>query len=151
MCSIEQNEEKEEASEPNEFEEDMLEQLQLQLNQLRRGRQFPNRYKTWNNQSNRRENQPSRNASKDFNSPSAQNSKGKLCINCTHYSGKLIYHTKAAYGVGDECEYDASGNKKNGFKSRVATIERETDEDDAALRSYYEERLAAIANMQSEE
>ena len=143
-----------EASEPTTVEEDQLEELQLQINQLRKGR-FQNRQRNWTTPNNRRNvsSQPQNDWRQKPNESQTQNTKNKLCLNCSHHAGKLVYHSKNVYGASDECDYDEKGVKRSSFKNRVATLDHDEGSvsNNADLKRYYEERLALISNIQNEE
>ena len=138
-----------------------VEQLQLELNQLRRGQwQNSNRFKPSYNQGNRKEaNGFQRNNWKSNSSGGQQNasSKSALCIHCTHHSGTLVYHANAQYSGGDACSYDRAGNKRgnSGFGNRVAMVESAHDQPETLasddLRRYYQERLAALEDIPADE
>ena len=135
-----------------------IDELQLEINQLRRGQwQNSNRYRSWNNQGYRKEaNGQQRTNWKPGNSNAAQrnNVKEQLCTHCTHHGGTAVYHNKIGnYSGGDECIYDRNGAKKGnpGFRNRVAKIEDcdgpEVSCEDDELRQYYQDRLEALANI----
>ena len=137
------------------FIEDKVEQLQLEINQLRRGPwQNSNRFKSWNQQGNRKEANGQKNNWRS-NPPSGQsgNYKSQLCVHCTHHGGTPMYHSSQHDG-GDKCVYDRAGNKKGNpsfNNNRVAMVENVDDQtgqygnDD--LRQYYQERLKALEDI----
>ena len=136
---------------------DKVEQLQLEINQMRRGNwRNSNRNGSWNNQGFRKEaNSQQRGNFKSSDKPGKTRS--QLCVNCTHYSGTAVYHKRSFGGDGDQCIYDKSGNKKNSpaFGNQVAMLESQNDDggnsDQNSLKAYYEERLAALADITNQE
>ena len=162
VCSI--NEKQLPATDLEMYDDGMvekIEQLQLEINQMRRGQwQNSNRFKSWNNQGNRNEangyqksvwkpTPPNRNKS--------SNSKEQLCVHCTHHSGTPSYHSNAHVAGGSNCVYDKNGVKRGttGFGNKVATLGVENDPPsqpaDTDLRRYYEERLATLDGIPADE
>ena len=134
-----------------------IEELQMEINQMRRGQwRNSNRFGSWNNQGNRKE-ATGQGGNWKSNVPTAtqrSNAKSQLCIHCTHHSGTATYHNKTpAYPGGDECLFDRNGAKKGnpGFRNRVAMVddadnsENNLSGDD--LRQYYVDRLNALAGI----
>ena len=157
VCSINTNE----TSQPN--NEDMgvatkIEELQLEINQMRRGQwQNSNRFKSWNSQGNRKEANGHQKSSWKSSSPSGSqgsNLKSQLCIHCTHHSGAPVYHNNAQYAGGDGCSFDKSGNKRGNtsFNNRVAMLEgADNQNDEEELRKYYQDRLNALDNIPTDQ
>ena len=163
LCSIESRTENIPKGEENEEPvEEILEKLQLEINQIRKGQwQNSNRYKSGNSSGYRKE--ANGQQSSNWKTPSrfkAQkgSSKSQICIHCTHHSGTAVYHTRQpeVYG-GPECAYDQTGAKKgnSSFNNRVAMLEgandAENDRDGDDLRNYYKERLLALSNIPNDE
>ena len=164
LCSIESRIENIPEGEQNEEPvEEILEKLQLEINQIRRGQwQNSNRYKSGSSPGYRKE----ANGHQSSNWKSARqfgaqngNSRAQICPHCTHHSGVAVYHTRKpeVYG-GPECAFDKNGTKKgnSSFNNSVAMIEGANDAnnggDDAdELRNYYKERLAALSDIPNDE
>lgn len=161
LCSVNMREDP-----PVENDEDpdaKIEELQMEINMIRRGQwQNSNRYKSWNNQGYRKEANGNQGGNWRSNVPTPtqrSNAKSQLCVHCSHHGGTVIYHNKPSnFPGGDECNYDRNGVKKGnpGFKNRVAMVEEsgvatgnncEGDE----LRQYYQERLNALADITNNE
>ena len=149
VCSIKENHsEMENLSEmlmdENDGMVDKIEQLQLEINQMRRGQwQKSNRSGSWNNQGYRKEangNQKSVWKSTPPSGNRSSNSKSQLCLHCSHHSGSLSYHSNAHVSGGDNCFYDKNGVKRGStnFGNRVASVDTADQSDDNALRRYYE-------------
>ena len=158
LCSISPNE----SSKPTEDENEVatkIEELQLEINQMRRGQwQNSNRFKSWNNQGNRKEaNGYQKNNWRSNSSGGHQSSnsvKSQLCVHCTHHGGTPVYHNNANSAGGDNCSYDKAGNKKGStnFNNRLAMVEGANDQTESDdLRRYYQERLAALDAIPADE
>ena len=160
LCSIEP----EETPYQNDFEDPVVakvEQLQLEINQLRRGQwQNSNRYGSGTKPGYRKEvNGQQRGYSNATQTQQSRNTnfKTNLCIHCTHHGGTAVYHDKGNYNGGDGCDYDVNGKKKasSSFRNRVAMVECDNDvsgnSDDADLRDYYQKRLAALGGISNDE
>ena len=132
-----------------------VEQLQVEINQLRRNQwQNSNRYGSWNNQGYRREaNRQQRGNWRPRQSSQSRNSKEQLCLHCTHHGGTAVYHDPN----GSQCTYDKSGNKKGGqgFNNRVAMVDAENTFNDNTendeLRKYYEDRLSMLDDIPNDD
>ena len=163
LCSIESRFENIPEDEENEEPvAKILDKLQLEINQVRKGQwQNSNRYKSGSNPGYRKEahGQQSSNwkPSRQFGAPKG-NSRSQICIHCTHHGGTAVYHARQpeVYG-GPECSYDKNGTKKgnSSFNNRVAMLEGATDDggdrDGDDLRNYYKERLAALSDITNDE
>ena len=160
LCSINS----EDDPQPVQDEDDVatkVEQLQLEINQLRRGHwQNSNRFKSWNSQGNRKEVNGFQRNSWKSNSPGNQQSgnlKSQLCVHCTHHSGNPVYHTNGQFGGSDGCLFDKAGNKRgnSSFNNRVAMVDDVNDQagqlGSDELRRYYQDRLAALEDVPADE
>ena len=166
VCSIKENHSEMENQSEMQMDEDdgmvdKIEQLQLEINQMRRGQwQKSNRSGSWNNQGYRKEangNQKSVWKSTPPSGNRSSNSKSQLCIHCSHHSGSLSYHSNAHVSGGDNCFYDKNGVKRGStnFGNRVASVDAAANSpdqsDDNALRRYYEERLATLDGIPADQ
>ena len=136
---------------------DKIEQLQLEINQIKRGNwQNSNRNVSWNNQGIRKEANISRRGNWKPNENKANKNRSHLCLHCTHHGGIAAYHSGQHNGTDNHCTYDESGNKKNRkFGNQVAMVDTQTNPGNASaqddLRAFYEERLAALADITNSE
>ena len=159
VCAINENDTPNEDDDIEDTVASKVEQMQLEINQLRRGQwQKPNRNKSWNSQGFRKEASGQQRGNWKPNNGRNGKLKSQLCTHCTHHGGTPIYHNNVSYnGSGDECGYDRFGNKKGnpGFGNRVAMVDGAEDNGNADadddLRAYYEERLKALADITNQE
>ena len=162
LCSINDNQPPQMELESNDDGMvDKIEQLQLEINQMRRGQwQNSNRLKSWNNQGSRKEANGYQKSAWKSTPPGgnrSSNIKSQLCLHCTHHSGTPTYHANAQHGGGENCFYDRMGAKKGttSFGNRVATLNTADDSsnapDDNDLRRYYEERLAVLDGIPADQ
>ena len=142
----------------NEFA-NKVEQMQLEINQLRRGNwRNSNRAGSWNNQGNRKEVNNQQRGYWKTNENKTGKTRSQLCTHCTHHGGVAVYHKNSYNGEGDQCIYDKYGNKKPSRSggNQVASMTDSQSQPDCNsaqddLRAYYEERLAALADITNNE